>query len=434
MRVYSNLFFIKTSFRILKRMDTFRHLGSLLVIAFTFLLCVSTIHSQNDVGNIHGKLTDKKSDKPIANNLVILKIHKAGDITQQETTTDNDGNYRFENLPLDIETHYTVSTNYDGREHIEKDLVLSSFVPNIVIDIEIGGVTDDPSQIQIKSFTILIGRPPETLAKEGVVVVNEFLNVENLNTSPFQIVRDGETVGFNFDLPKTHKGFHPHPRAPKSLKLSSTGSHIILTDPLPHGSTLIVYEYLYPVNSAEFDLTRRMPFHTDQIAILIQEGINLVPHSKHFKSAEYEAINNVVYKAYSAARKGEFSAGKIVDLKMGIPKPESNIGQMAFIAIAAALAGGFLVAAIFMLRGAQQRTSKESDDAQPTATDAGWLRKLSDADLEHTRTARLEFITLLDEVQERQNISERVYNRLRKEQTERLTEILDQRKERGLDN
>lgn len=431
MKIHSSLFFLKKSRSILKRTDTFRHLGSLLVIAFTFLLCVSTIYSQNDVGNIHGKLTDKKSDKPIANHPVTLNIYKAGDVTQQETTTDKDGNYRFENLPLDIETHYTVSTNYDGREHIEKDLVLSSFVPNIAIDIEIGEVTEDPSQIQIKSFTILIGKTPETLAKEGVVV-NEFLNVENLNTSPFQIVRDGETVGFNFDLPKTHKGFHPHPRAPKSLKLSSTGSHIVLTDPLSHGSTLIVYEYLYPVNSAEFDLSRRMPFHTDQIAILIQEGINLVPHSKHFNTPEYEAINGVVYKAYSA-RKGGFSSGKIVDLNLGIPKPKSNIGQMAFIAIAAALAGGFLVAAIFMLRRAQ-RASKESDDAQPTATDTGWLRKLSDADLEHAQTARLEFITLLDETQEKQDISERVYNRLRKEQTERLTEILDQRKERGLDN
>jgi hypothetical protein len=433
MRIYSNLFFIKGSFSILKRTDTFRHLGSLLVIAFTFLLCVATTYSQNEVGNIHGKLIDKKSGEPIANHTVTLNVHKAGDVTQQETTTDENGNYRFENLPLDIETHYSVSTIYDGREHIEKDLVLSSFVPNIAIDIEIGGVTDDPSQVEIKVFTILIGRPPEALAKEGVVV-NEFLNVENLSTSPFQIVHDRETVGFNFDLPKTYKGFHPHPRAPKSLKLSSTGSHIILTDPLPHGTTLIVYEYLYPVDGAEFDLSRRMPFDTDQIAILIQDGINLVPHSNYFNAAEYEAINNVVYKAYSASQKGGFSAGKIADLKLGIPKPESNTGQMAFIAIAAALAGGFLVAAIFMLRGAQQRASKESDEAQPTATDAGWLRKLSDVDLEHARTARLEFITLLDEAHERQEISERVYNRFRKEHTERLTEILDQRKERGLDN
>ncbi|MDE0086235.1 MAG: carboxypeptidase-like regulatory domain-containing protein [Candidatus Poribacteria bacterium] len=432
MKTHRVIFLIKRGCSVLKRAEVVRYFRNLLVITVIFLLWFPATYSQNDVGNIHGKLTDKKSDKPIANHPVTLNIYKAGDVTQQETTTDKDGNYRFENLALDIETHYTVSTNYNGREHIEKDLVLSSFVPNIVIDIEIGSVTDDPSQIQIKSFTILIGSTPETLAKEGVVV-NEFLNVENLNTSPFQIVRDGETVGFNFDLPKTHKGFHPHPRAPKSLKLSSTGSHIILTDPLPHGSTLIVYEYLYPVNSTEFDLSRRMPFHTDQIAILIQDGINLVPHSKYFKAAEYEAINNVVYKAYSASRNAKFSAGKIADLKLGIPKPESNMGQMAFIAIAAALAGGFLVAAIFMLRRAQ-RSSEKSDDAQPTATETGWLRKLSDADLEHARTARLEFITLLDEAQGKQDISERVYNRLRKEQTERLTEILDQRKERGLDN
>ena len=60
--------------------------------------------------------------------------------------------------------------------------------------------------------------------------------------------------------------------------------------------------------------------------------------------------------------------------------------------------------------------------------DAGWLRKLNPDDLEHTRVARLEFITHLDDKYERQEISERVYKRLRREQTERLTTLLDQQK------
>ena len=441
MKIQNSMFFIKRSCSILSRAKTFRSLRKLLVVALAFLLWVPVTHSQNEVGDIHGKLTDSKQNEPIANHPVILNIHKAGDVTQQETTTDENGTYRFENLPIDFETHYSLSTTYNGVEHTEKDLVLSSLVPNLLVDLNVGEVTDkvtdDSSQIRVKSYTILIGLAPEQHAKEGAVAVNEFLNVENLNISPFQIIREKEAVGFSFDLPERSKEFQP--RNPKSLKRSATGNYIVLDEPLPHGATVIWYDYLFHANtpqnasSLELDLSRRMQFRTDEISILVQDGINLTPHSKYFKQTKSEAINNVVYKAYAAVRGVGFSEGEIVDLKLGVPKPQSNIGQMVFIACAAALAGGFLVAAIFMLRGAQ-RVSEESDDGQSVSTDAGWLRKLSDVDLEHARATRLEFITRLDEMHEEQNISERVYNRLRKEQTERLTEILNQRQERGLNN
>ncbi len=442
MKIYRDLFLIKNSCSIIKRTETLRCFLNLLLIVIAFLSLVPVTHSQNEVGHIHGKLTDKKLGKPIPNHPVTLNIHKAEDVTQQETKTDENGVYRFEDLPIDLETHYIISTTYDGVAYTEKDLVLSSFVPNLSVNIDIG-LTDDPSQLQVKIHTIVIGLPPRDHAPDGALTVIEALGIENMSNSPFQTVVGKETVGLNLDLPEGYEGFHPH--APMSLRRSSTGKQIILTDPLPPGSTDIGYTYIHHVNMNELNLSRQLRFHTNQISILVQEGINLVPHSEHFKSMphgamRHEVINNVIYHVYPASPEKGFSAGKKVDLRLGIPNLVPDIRQtgpdtrqMALIAIAAALAGGFLVAAIFMLRGAK-RVSEESDDAQPTTTDTGWLRKLSDADLDHARTARLEFITLLDEVHEKQDISERVYNRLRKEQTERLTEILDQRKERGLDN
>ena len=443
MKIYKDLFLIKNSYSILKRMETVRCFLNLLLIVIAFLSLVPVIHSQSEVGSIHGKLTDKKLGKPLPNHPVTLNIHKAEDVTEQETQTDENGNYRFDNLPLDFETHYSISTTYNGAEHIEKDLVLSTLVPNLTINMDISEVTNDTSnmdisevtndtsQIRIKSYTIVIQVPSAEHATEGGLSVIEAIVAENLSLSPFQTLHEKQTVGFYHGLPKGHKGFFPH--APATLTRSSSGNHVLLTDPLPHGQTDIGYRYIYQANEPKLDLSRQMFFRTDQISFLIQDGINLAPRSKYFKTSRYEAIRNTVYKVYAAASEGEFSAGKIIDLNLEIPKPKSNIGQMAFIAIAAALAGGFLVAAVFMLRGAK-RASEQSDNAQPTTTDTGWLRKLSDVDLDHARTARLEFITLLDEVHEKQGISERVYNRFRKEQTERLTEILDQRKERGLDN
>ena len=106
---------------------------------------------------------------------------------------------------------------------------------------------------------------------------------------------------------------------------------------------------------------------------------------------------------------------------------------MALIAVAAALAGGFFVAALFKLRDASRSDATREDEPRADAEpDAGWLGKLTDADLENVRVARLEFITHLDDALENRRISARVYKRLRREQTERLSATLAQRKSRGL--
>ncbi len=429
MSIISPLLLIKRVCSILKCAETAKYLSNLSLIVITFLLLLPSSYSQNDVGNIRGKLTDIKLNKTIANHPVTLNIHKAGDVTKQETSTDESGAYRFENLPIDAETHYTISTTYEDKEHIEKDLVLTTWVPNINVDINIGAVTDDASQIRITSYTIVVRVTSEAHAKDGALSIFEGVAVENQGTLPFQTTFNNKEVGLYLSLPKGNEMFQPG--TPENLKVNSARDHALLTDPLPPGELRVIYEYILHANENSLDLSRPLRFHTDQITILVPVGINLAPQSKHFKTPEYDAISNVVYRVYPAAPEGGFSAGETVDLNLRIPKPKSNIGQMVFIAIAAALAGGFLAAAIFMLRRSH-RSSAESDTSQDATFDSGWLRKLGDDDLEHARTTRLEFITLLDEMHEKQNISERVYTRLRREQTERLTEILDQCKERGI--
>ena len=202
MKTHRDLFLIKNSCSILKRMETFRDFLNLLLIVIAFLSLVPVTDSQNEVGSIHGKLTDKKLGKPLPNHPVTLNIHKAEDVTQQETQTDENGNYRFDNLPLDFETHYSVSTTYNGAEHTEKDLVLSTLVPNLSINMDISGVTNDTSQIRIKSYTIVIQVPSAEHATERDLSVIEAIVVENRSISPFQTLHEKQTVGFHQGLPK----------------------------------------------------------------------------------------------------------------------------------------------------------------------------------------------------------------------------------------
>ena len=413
---------------------TVRCMSRLLAIALIFFTVLSVPHAQTgESGDIQGTVIDKKLEKPLASHLVTLTIHKTDTVETQETSTDENGNYRFGNLPLDPSVHYTVSTVHEDTDYTEKDLVLSTWVPNLKIDFDIGAFTDDKGQIRIKTYGFIIGPPPEDHAPDGAVTVLEAIGIENLSDLPFRTGHGTQKVGLHLTLPKGVEGFQPD--SPANLTMDPNTSQVILKTPLPPGESLLSYTYIFHVNKRELDLSRRLNFNTMQFYFFVPEGISFVPRAKFFGAPRREQIHNS-YLIYESDKDETFAAGKTVDLALNVnmgaapgtlPGQTSNLGQLILIAVAAALTGGFFVAALFKLRAASNTAEPDTDDTS-TPLDAGWLLKLDPDDREHVRLARLEFITHLDDKYERQEISERVYKRLRREQTERLTTLLEQQK------
>lgn len=409
--------------------------SSLLAIALIFFTVLSALHAQTaELGDIQVTVIDRKLEKPLASHLVILTIHKTDTVETQEATTDENGNYRFGDLPLDPSVHYTVSTVHEDTNYTEKDLVVSTWSPNIKINFEIGAFTDDNAQVRVKSHTFIIGPPPEDHAPDGAVTVIEAIAIENLSELPFRTVHDTQKVGVHLTLPKGVEGFQPH--SPAELTMNPGTNQVILETPVPPGESQLGYTYIFHVEKNRLDLSRRLNFDTNQFFVFVPEGIGIVPRGKFFGAPRREQIHNSVYLIYESNEKETFAAGKKIDLGLNVnmgaapgalPGQTSNLGQLILIAVAAALTGGFFVAALFKLRAAKNTTEPDTDDTS-TPPDAGWLLKLNPDDREHVRVARLEFITHLDDKYERQEISERVYKRLRREQTERLTTLLEQQK------
>jgi hypothetical protein len=406
---------------------------SLLAVVLTLLSSLPTPYAQTtESGDIQGTVIDKKQDKPLVALPVTLTIHKADTAETQETMTDENGNYRFGNLPLNPSVHYTVSTVHEGTNYTEKDVVLSTWAPNIKIDFEIGGFTDDKTQIRVKSHSFVIAPPPPDHAPDGAVTVIEAVEIENRSDLPFRTAHGTRTVGLHLTLPKGTEGFQPHQST--ELTINPATNQAIRTTPLPPGETQLGYTYIFHVEKNRLDLSRRLNFATEQFVCFVPESINFVPSAKFFGAPKREQIHNSIYLIYQSTAPKAFSAGATVDLSLDVnmgpaggalPGQTSNLGQLILIAVAAALAGGFFVAALFKLRRANNSTKSDTDDTS-TPSDAGWLRKLSSDDLDHVRVARLEFITHLDDKHEKQEISERVYKRLRREQTERLTTLLEE--------
>ena len=428
----------KFSFNILRGNSQYCYLTewcmcSLLGVVLIFFYLPTSPAQTTESGNIVGAVVDRKIEKPLVLHPVTLTIHKTeGDETQQ-ALTDEEGNYRFEGLPLDPTVHYTVSTVYEDTDYSEADVVLSTWAPNITIDFNIGAFTDDKTEVRIKTHSFIIGPPPEGHAPDGAVTIIEAVGIENRSDLPFQIKHGVETVGFHLTLPKGIEGFQAH--SPASLTLDAT-NEVLLKTPLPPGEFQLGYTYISHVERDGLNLSRRLDFDTAQFMFFVPDGIGLVPNAKFFGAPRREQIHNNIYLIYQSAPDEVFEAGTTIDLTLNVnmgatggavPGQGSNLGQLILIAVAAALTGGFFVAALFKLRSANNSTVSDTDDTS-ISRDSGWLRKLNPDDLEHARVARLEFITHLDDKYERQEISERVYKRLRREQTERLTALLEQQK------
>ncbi len=408
------------------------------VLCFIFmgLICVPCAVGQSDIGKIEGRVIDKRKNQPLSQQVVVLQIHGEGEhVQQRETLTDDSGAYVFDNLSTAFDVHYAVLTNYEGEEHIERDLVLSEWLPNIKVNIEIGVFTDDPSQVKIRRHTLIIGPPPADHAPDGAVSVLELIQVENTSDLAFQTSIDNQSAGVYFNLPDGYENLQLDQTFKQELGVNA--NRLIANQPLAPGTHQLSYSYLMHVVNSDLVLSRKLTFDTAQFYVFISDGVPLVPQSRMLGSGRREQIHGLVYTIYATDPAQPLSTSQIVDLhfKATSTAPPSQGGiserarqpsepkMIALIAIAAALAGGFLVAAIFKIR---PPPPKSSDDSQKprAAPDASWIGKLDVADIERTRIARLEMITCLEALYEKREISDRVYKRLRKEQADRLATVL----------
>ena len=407
-------------------------------ILLLILIIFPVTYAQNDAGKIEGQIVDKKKNQPLAQQKVILLIHHGEAKQQRETVTDASGRYLFDDLSIAFDAHYTVTTTYEGQEYVENDLALSEWVPTLKINIEIGAFMDDQSKVKIRHHTLVINPPPADHAPDGAVSVMEIIQVENTSDLAFKTVHNGQSAGLYFNLPNGYEELQVDAVFQQAL---ADGQQLVSNQPLAPGLQNLAFSYVVHVDKSGLELSRELTFDTDQLSVFVTEGIPLLPQSPILGPGRQEQIHNMSYTIYATDPEKPLLAEQSAELRLKVDAaalssqsrgerfstPSSNPKMLALIAIAAACAGGFLVAALLKIRtvAAQSDESSEESTMPKAAPDASWLRKLDAPDLEKTRLARLELVTHLEDMYKKKEISERVYNRLRKEQADRLAAVLE---------
>lgn len=286
--------------------------------------------------------------------------------------------------------------------------------------------TNQQTRIKILQHTLVI-----TKIENGLMTVMELIQAKNQEATIQQ--QDNRPI-ILCSLPKEYQSLKLEPQSED--KLAEDSGNLKLQNLIKPSETQN-FGFTYTIRFSETpDLSRRITCETMQLNTFVPEGIPLVPNTKFLKENQQERIHEQTYNIYTTSSEKSLQPGQLADVRFQIRKPPStsNVQNQQtepwlriLIAIAAAILGGFLVIIFFKTR--TPPPSSNQIQSQQNIADLNWLRKLNDKDLEQAKTARLELISHLDAIHETEHISEKVYNRLRKEQTEKLSAVLKQIRE-----
>ena len=286
--------------------------------------------------------------------------------------------------------------------------------------------TNQQTRIKILQHTLVI-----TKIENGLMTVMELIQAKNQEATIQQ--QDNRPI-ILCSLPKEYQSLKLEPQSED--KLAEDSGNLKLQNLIKPSETQN-FGFTYTIRFSETpDLSRRITCETMQLNTFVPEGIPLVPNTKFLKENQQERIHEQTYNIYTTSSEKSLQPGQLADVRFQIRKPPStsNVQNQQtepwlriLIAIAAAILGGFLVIIFFKIR--TPPPSSNQIQSQQNIADLNWLRKLNDKDLEQAKTARLELISHLDAIHETEHISEKVYNRLRKEQTEKLSAVLKQIRE-----
>jgi len=286
--------------------------------------------------------------------------------------------------------------------------------------------TNQQTRIKILQHTLVI-----TKIENGLMTVMELIQAKNQDAT---IQQQDNRLIILCSLPKEFQSLKLEPQSED--KLAEDSGNLKLQNLIKPSETQN-FGFTYTIRFSETpDLSRRITCETMQLNTFIPDGIPLVPNTKFLKENQQERINEQTYNIYTTSSEKSLQPGQLADVRFQIRKPPStsNVQNQQtepwlriLIAIAATILGGFLVIIFFKIR--TPPSSSNQIQSQPNVADLNWLRKLNGKDLEQAKTARLELISHLDAIHETEQISEKVYNRLRKEQTEKLSTVLKQIRE-----
>lgn len=271
------------------------------------------------------------------------------------TTTDKDGNFRFDKLSTASNFGYGLSVKYQDVTYNSDLIVFQSGETSKTSDITVFEPVDKPEAIVIERAHFILGVIPETqtLSVMEIIIVNNRGNRVFISSGPNQGT-------LRITLPTAAKNLQLAPELADSAV--DTPGGFALARPVLPGQNELLYSYELPYQSSRYDLSRSFAYPAQQVSVLIPD--------KGFKVASDQLApqppRNVNGQNYLNLQGGDLPASAAVSLRvegLPMPSPISALPDILRWALPVVIGLGFVVIIAFVLLRRRRASSDEVEEA-----------------------------------------------------------------------
>jgi len=230
-------------------------------------LCVAASYPTSEVGSISGVVVNgSHREEVIANAEVVLRAIENGAATPiAETTSDEYGRFKFEELPIDQSRLYLPGANLNGVHYPGPRVRLTADQQTSNVKLVAFETVEEPSPLIAKKYELTVA------ASAGVLEITESMLIENPTQSTYvgKKTRKTAPVTLRFSLPEDFESvtFHDEFHGRSFFVLDGK----LMTDiPWPPGSRQIAFTYRIPIEQRGRVLARSLDLPCSDITVRVK--------------------------------------------------------------------------------------------------------------------------------------------------------------------
>ena len=287
------------------------------LLAIAGLVSNSNVIAQETM-TVQGRVVNGTEGATVSPGLTV-QLHAfsqtAGTFSTVETTTEEDGSFRFDELSPLVEGAYAVTADYGGMRY---STLLAPEELAQPLELRVYEPTQDISVVQVEHQALVLS---EIIEGDQEIRAAEFLTLSN--TSDRTLVPDLANVGpgrfsfLRFSLPPQAKGLDVQSDL-LGGEIIPTGSGFALTAPVPPGDHNISFTFSFPYQGDAIAYRQSLLQGAEVYQVLVPDRLSQIQVGS-LESMPPLEVGEVSYRVWEG---GGFAPGQGVEVRLtNLPEP-----------------------------------------------------------------------------------------------------------------
>ncbi|MHB8655506.1 MAG: hypothetical protein ACYDA9_16675 [Terriglobia bacterium] len=256
-------------------------------------------------GRVEGQIVNGTTQRPVANQKVLLLAPRQGMQQIAEASTDASGHFAFTQNNIDPASFYLLQANFQGVPYHAP--VQFGSAGAATVNLPVFDSTHDPSSLRVSLLRILAG------AEGQKIRVQEEYNLENSSQPGRTYANPDGTFIFHLSPqagePKVTVTGLMNMALPQALEHGKAPGDYKISYPVKPGTTTLTVNYDADYSTTQFSINDRTSFPIDHAELFVIPA-SLKVESKDFKSAGTDTANNIQFQKFEA---GSFPRGATLE-------------------------------------------------------------------------------------------------------------------------